>query len=79
MYKFVFSNKLDEKPYCLRHRYRKLLSEGAPIGNVLLKIEARDADLNPKLRYYLTGHGAEHFNLDLDTGNFQNCKNIYIV
>lgn len=59
---------LDEKPFCLRHRYRRTLSEGAPIGTFILKIEARDADLNPKLRYYLTGHGAEHLSLDLDTG-----------
>jgi protocadherin Fat 1/2/3 len=47
-----------------------MLSEGVPIGNFILKIEARDADLNPKLRYYLTGYGAEHFSLDIDTGNF---------
>lgn len=66
----VISCKLDEKPYCLRHRYRKMLSEGTSIGNIVLKIEARDADLNPKLRYYLTGHGAEHFSMDIDTGNF---------
>ncbi|KAE9538544.1 hypothetical protein AGLY_005643 [Aphis glycines] len=58
----------DEKPYCLRHRYRRMLSEGVPIGNFILKIEAHDADLNPKLRYYLTGYGAEHFSLDIDTG-----------
>lgn len=61
---------LDEKPYCIRHRYKKMLSEGAPTGTFVLKIEARDADLNPKLRYYLTGHGAEHFSLDIDNGNF---------
>lgn len=60
---------LDEKPYCLRHRYRKMLSEAASINSEILKIEARDADFNPKLRYYLTGHGAEHFNLNIDTGN----------
>lgn len=66
---------LDEKPYCIRHRYKRMLSEGVPTGSVVLKIEARDADLNPKLRYYLTGHGAEHFSLDIDNGNFQ----IYIV
>jgi len=47
-----------------------MLSEGVPIGNFILKIEARDADLNPKLRYYLTGYGAENFSLDIDTGNF---------
>lgn len=60
---------LDEKPVCLRHRYRRTLSEGAPINSVLLQIEAYDADLNPKLRYYLTGSGAEHFSLDIDTGD----------
>lgn len=62
----------DEIPVCLRHHYRKTLSEGAPINSVLLKIEAHDADLNPKLRYYLTGRGAEHFNLDIDNGDFHN-------
>jgi len=45
-----------------------MLSEGTPIGSEMLKIQARDADLNPKLRYYLTGPGAEHFSLDIDTG-----------
>lgn len=45
-----------------------MLSEGASVNSIILKIEAHDADLNPKLRYYLTGHGAEHFNLDMDTG-----------
>lgn len=47
-----------------------MISEGAPIGSTILKIEAHDADLNPKLRYYLTGHGSEHLILDIDTGNF---------
>jgi len=75
----VFSYKLDEKPYCLRHRYRKMLSEGASIGSMVLKIEARDADVNPKLRYYLTGHGAEHFSLDIDTGNFCFLFNNYFL
>lgn len=68
---FEFNNfllLLDEKPYCLRHRYRRMLSEGTPVSTVILQIEASDADLNPKLRYYLTGHGAEHFSLDMDSG-----------
>lgn len=47
-----------------------MLSEAASINSEILKIEAHDADFNPKLRYYLTGHGAEHFNLNIDTGNF---------
>lgn len=47
-----------------------MISEGAPIDSTILKIEARDADLNPKLRYYLTGHGSEHFILDVDIGIF---------
>lgn len=46
-----------------------MLSEGASIGTMILKVEAHDADLNPKLRYYLTGHGAEHFSLDIDNGS----------
>ncbi|XP_050442855.1 fat-like cadherin-related tumor suppressor homolog isoform X2 [Adelges cooleyi] len=61
----------DEKPICLRHSYRRMVSEGAPIGSVILTVDARDADLNPKLRYYLTGNGAEHFSLDIDTGLFK--------
>lgn len=56
-----------------------MLSEGSPVGTFILKIEARDADLNPKLRYYLTGHGAEHLSLDIDTGNFHVCYNIFII
>lgn len=37
-------------------------------GSYVLTVLAADADLDPRLKYYLTGDGAEHFNLDRDTG-----------
>lgn len=58
----------DEQPHCLRARYRERLSEGADPGSYVLTVLASDSDLDPKLKYYLTGDGAEHFALDRDTG-----------
>lgn len=59
---------IDEQPHCLRARYRERLSEGADPGSYVLSVLAADNDLDPRLKYYLTGDGAEHFNLDRDTG-----------
>lgn len=58
----------DEQPHCLRARYRERLSEGADPGSYVLSVLAADNDLDPRLKYYLTGDGAEHFNLDRETG-----------
>lgn len=58
----------DEQPYCLKYRYHRTLSEATPPGTPVLTILASDADLDPKLRFYLTGPGAESFSLDRDLG-----------
>ncbi|KAG8212677.1 hypothetical protein J437_LFUL019545, partial [Ladona fulva] len=56
----------DNPPYCLRYRYREVLSEGLHPGSYVLTVLASDMDEEPNanLRYYLTGNGAEKFILD---------------
>jgi len=60
----------DNPPYCLRHRYRRVISEGVEPGFYILNVLASDLDeeSNAKLRYYLTGTGAEYFSLDKSAG-----------
>ncbi|XP_031337329.1 fat-like cadherin-related tumor suppressor homolog isoform X2 [Photinus pyralis] len=60
----------DNPPYCLRHRYRQVLSEGILPGSFILNILASDMDdrENSKLRYILTGEGSDQFSLDKETG-----------
>lgn len=60
----------DNPPYCLKYRYRQVLSEGILPGSFVLNILASDIDdaENSKLRYVLTGDGSEHFSLDKDSG-----------
>ncbi|XP_059483774.1 fat-like cadherin-related tumor suppressor homolog isoform X2 [Neocloeon triangulifer] len=60
----------DNPPYCLRHRYRKVLSEGTQPGTFILTILANDIDEEPNahLRFYLTGDGADKFYLDKSKG-----------
>lgn len=60
----------DEQPYCLKYRYYRVLSEAMPTGTSVVKIAAADADLDPKLKFYLTGTGAESFSLENNSGNF---------
>ncbi|XP_065207257.1 fat-like cadherin-related tumor suppressor homolog isoform X3 [Planococcus citri] len=77
--KFVTSSKLvinivdvnDEHPYCLKYRYHRTISEAEPTGASVLDILASDADLDPKLRFYLTGPGAESFSLDRTGGELK--------
>lgn len=45
-----------------------MISEATPPGTDVLTIEASDADLDPKLRFYLTGPGAESFSLERNLG-----------
>lgn len=56
----------DNPPYCARHRYYASLPEDAAVGAAVLTVEASDADEpeNARLRFYLTGDGAEHFAID---------------
>ena len=76
--KFVFETKVtvqvldvnDNPPYCLRYRYREILSEGSHPGTYILTVLATDYDdeENAKLRFYLTGENNDKFSLDKDTG-----------
>ncbi|XP_011297771.1 fat-like cadherin-related tumor suppressor homolog isoform X1 [Fopius arisanus] len=80
--KFVFDTKVtvqvldvnDNPPYCLRYRYREILSEGSHPGTYVLTVLATDYDdeSNAKLRFYLTddnnGNHNDKFSLDKDTG-----------
>lgn len=64
----------DEQPHCLRARYREVLSEGVATGSYVFTVLAADADLDPKLKFYLTGEGAQHFSLDRDSGELKTSK-----
>lgn len=66
----VYCFYIDNPPYCLRHRYRNVLSEGVHPGTYVLTVQAADLDdsEHSKLRYVLTGDGSEHFQLDKDYG-----------
>ncbi|XP_034945358.1 fat-like cadherin-related tumor suppressor homolog isoform X2 [Chelonus insularis] len=80
--KFVFETKVtvqildvnDNPPYCLRYRYREVLSEGSHPGTTILTVLATDYDndANAKLRFYLTddmnGNNNDKFSLDQNTG-----------
>nr|XP_022919754.1 fat-like cadherin-related tumor suppressor homolog isoform X3 [Onthophagus taurus] len=72
----IFINILDANdnpPYCLKYRYRQVLSEGIHPGSFVLSVLATDADdqENSKLRYILTGDGYENFSLDKDSGHLK--------
>ncbi|XP_014600494.1 PREDICTED: fat-like cadherin-related tumor suppressor homolog isoform X3 [Polistes canadensis] len=76
--KYVFDTKVtvqvldvnDNPPYCLRYRYREVLSEGSHPGTYVLTVLATDYDDEPnaKLRFYLTGENNDKFSLDKETG-----------
>ncbi|XP_040169864.1 fat-like cadherin-related tumor suppressor homolog isoform X5 [Anopheles arabiensis] len=68
----------DNPPYCLKYRYREQLSEGARPGTHVLQVLANDMDepANSRLRFYLTGNGAEDFNLDKDTGHLKTARKL---
>nr|XP_031838717.1 fat-like cadherin-related tumor suppressor homolog isoform X2 [Nomia melanderi] len=76
--KYVFKTRVtvqvldvnDNPPYCLRYRYRDILSEGSHPGTYVLTVLATDYDDEPnaKLRFYLTGDNNDKFSLDKETG-----------
>lgn len=68
--KVIYFYFTDNPPYCLRYRYRHVLSEGVLPGTYVLTVLASDIDdqENSKLRYILTGDGSEHFSLDKSSG-----------
>ncbi|KAL3276606.1 hypothetical protein HHI36_011978 [Cryptolaemus montrouzieri] len=63
----------DNPPYCLKYRYRQVLSEGIMPGSFVLSILATDMDgpENSKLKYILTGEGSDNFVLDKDNGHLK--------
>ena len=60
----------DNPMICLKYRYRETLSEDVEINHQVLTILYSDADepANTRLRFYLTGNGAEDFHLDEFSG-----------
>ncbi|XP_058828867.1 fat-like cadherin-related tumor suppressor homolog isoform X4 [Topomyia yanbarensis] len=68
----------DNPPYCLKYRYREQLSEGIHPGTFVVQIQANDIDepTNSRLRFYLTGNGAEDFNLDKDSGQLKTARQL---
>ncbi|XP_065170403.1 fat-like cadherin-related tumor suppressor homolog isoform X3 [Atheta coriaria] len=60
----------DNPPYCLKYRYKQILSEGILPGSLVLNVLANDIDEqeHSRLRYILTGDSSDHFSLDKDTG-----------
>ncbi|XP_050293822.1 fat-like cadherin-related tumor suppressor homolog isoform X3 [Anthonomus grandis grandis] len=63
----------DNPPYCLKYRYRQVLSEGILPGSFVLSVLATDIDGpdHSKLKYVLSGDGSESFLLDKDTGDLK--------
>ncbi|XP_019772654.2 fat-like cadherin-related tumor suppressor homolog isoform X8 [Dendroctonus ponderosae] len=63
----------DNPPYCLKYRYRQVLSEGILPGSFVLSVLASDADgpEHSKLKYVLSGDGSESFFLDKNTGDLK--------
>jgi protocadherin Fat 1/2/3 len=63
----------DNPPYCLRYRYRQVLSEGILPGSFVLSVLATDIDgpEHSKLRYILSGDGMDNFLLDKDNGHLK--------
>ncbi|XP_056644010.1 fat-like cadherin-related tumor suppressor homolog isoform X1 [Diorhabda sublineata] len=68
--KVIIGDVNDNPPYCLKHRYREILSEGIFPGSYVLTVLATDIDgpEHSKLRYVLSGNGSETFSLDKETG-----------
>ncbi|XP_063909336.1 fat-like cadherin-related tumor suppressor homolog isoform X5 [Zophobas morio] len=63
----------DNPPYCLKYRYRQVLSEGITPGSFVLSVLATDIDgpEHSKLRYILSGDGMDNFLLDKDSGHLK--------
>lgn len=63
----------DNPLYCMKYRYRDSISEGVQLNARILDVRTRDDDLmaNTKMRFFLTGHGSDDFDLDKDTGELR--------
>ena len=66
----------DNPPYCIQHRYAEDISESTPAGTFIVRVRATDADEGPnaKMKFYLTGEGAEFFSLDGSSGQLKTAK-----
>ncbi|XP_065574069.1 fat-like cadherin-related tumor suppressor homolog isoform X5 [Artemia franciscana] len=60
----------DNPPYCSKFRYKESVPEDAPLGTLVFKVETKDVDENEesRVRYFLTGRGAEDFSIDSTSG-----------
>ncbi|XP_033149615.1 fat-like cadherin-related tumor suppressor homolog [Drosophila busckii] len=60
----------DNMPYCLKPRYHITINESTPIGTTIVEVEAMDFDSNNdfKLRFYISGKGADDFVIGKESG-----------
>ncbi|EDV52449.2 uncharacterized protein Dere_GG16079 [Drosophila erecta] len=58
----------DNTPYCLKPRYHISINESIPIGTTLVEVKAVDFDIQSKLRFYLSGKGADDFTIGKESG-----------
>ncbi|XP_039488125.1 fat-like cadherin-related tumor suppressor homolog isoform X2 [Drosophila santomea] len=58
----------DNTPYCLKPRYHISTNESISIGTTLVEIKAVDFDFQSKLRFYLSGKGADDFTIGKESG-----------
>lgn len=70
---FYINIFVDNPPYCLKYRYRQVLSEGILPGSFVLSVLASDIDgpEHSKLKFVLSGDGSDNFLLDKDTGDLK--------
>jgi protocadherin Fat 1/2/3 len=68
----------DNPMICLKYRYRDTLSEAVEPNTHVLQVLYSDADepLNTRLRFYLTGTGADDFHLDENSGILRTSKQL---
>lgn len=68
----------DNPMICLKYRYQATLSEDVEVGREVLTVEYIDVDepANTHLRFYLTGNGAEDFQLDEHTGVLKTARRL---
>lgn len=58
----------DNTPYCLKPRYHISTNESISIGTTLVEVKAIDFDFQSKLRFYLSGKGADDFSIGKESG-----------
>ncbi|XP_017121894.1 fat-like cadherin-related tumor suppressor homolog isoform X1 [Drosophila elegans] len=58
----------DNTPYCLKPRYHITTNESISVGTALVEVKAVDFDLQSKLRFYLSGKGADDFTIGKESG-----------